>query len=90
MGCQSFYARWSPVWSAIFNSSHAKIVLIEAGFARLPPLMWRLDQSYNCSRGSDRSTSPALEYIRQHFWLTQRGEFSPQRHYFLNCLNRWQ
>lgn len=67
-----------------------KVVLIEGGFAWLPPLIWRLDATWK----KMRSEVPALkrkpsEYIRNHFWLsTQPMEEPPKREYFEQLLEQ--
>jgi predicted TIM-barrel fold metal-dependent hydrolase len=46
-------------------------VLIEGGFAWLPPLMWRLDRSWRRLRDEVPHLHHApSEYIRRHIWLT--------------------
>ena len=65
-----------------------KVVLIEGGFAWLPPLMWRLERSWKMLREEvpylKRSPS---EYIREHFWLsTQPMEEPPKQEYFQQLL----
>jgi hypothetical protein len=67
-----------------------QVVLIEGGFAWLPPLAWRLDQTWKHLK----EEAPLLqrapsEYIRQHFWFTtQPMEEPPQRHQFLQLLEQ--
>ncbi len=67
-----------------------KIVLIEGGFAWMPPLIWRLDATWK----KLRREVPALkrkpsEYIRNHFWLsTQPMEEPPKREYFEQLLEQ--
>ncbi len=67
-----------------------KVILIEGGFAWLPPLIWRLDATWKRMRGE----VPALkrqpsEYIREHFWLsTQPMEEPPKREYFEQLLEQ--
>jgi predicted TIM-barrel fold metal-dependent hydrolase len=56
-----------------------KIVLIEAGFAWLPSLAWRLDRLWKRLR----EETPHLkrlpsEYIRDHVWLTSQPMEEPQ------------
>lgn len=67
-----------------------KVILIEGGFAWLPPLIWRLDATWK----KMRSEVPTLkrkpsEYIREHFWLsTQPMEEPPKREYFEQLLEQ--
>lgn len=67
-----------------------RIVLIEGGFAWLPSLAWRLDQSWR----KLRAEVPALkrapsEYIHDHFWLTtQPMEEPPKRQFFYQLLQQ--
>lgn len=67
-----------------------KIVLIEGGFAWLPPLMWRLDHSWRQLKEETPHLRRApSEYIREHFWVsTQPMEEPPQRQYFLQLLEQ--
>ena len=67
-----------------------KIVLIEGGFAWLPPLIWRLDATWERLRVEvpDLKRKPS-EYIRDHFWLsTQPMEEPPKREYFEQMLEQ--
>ena len=67
-----------------------KIVLVEGGFAWLPPLIWRLDATWEKLRMEvpDLQRKPS-EYIRDHFWLsTQPMEEPPKREYFEQMLEQ--
>lgn len=67
-----------------------KVVLIEGGFAWLPPLMWRLDRSWKKLKAEvlHLKRLPS-EYIREHFWLTtQPVEEPPKKEYFEQLLEQ--
>ena len=55
-----------------------RIVLVEAGFAWLPPLAWRLDRAWSRLRQeAPWLRRPPSEVIRQHFWLTTQPMEEP-------------
>jgi predicted TIM-barrel fold metal-dependent hydrolase len=55
-----------------------KLVLIEAGFAWLPPLAWRLDRLWHRMRDeTPRVKRPPSEYIREHVWFTTQPMEEP-------------
>lgn len=57
-----------------------KVVLIEGGFAWLPPLMWRLDRSWELMREEVPEVKrPPSEYIREHIWTTTQPVEEPER-----------
>jgi predicted TIM-barrel fold metal-dependent hydrolase len=66
-----------------------KVVLIEGGFAWLPPLMWRLDQAWRRHRDEvPELDEPPSEIVRRHFWLTtQPIEEPPRNEQFADLLD---
>ena len=55
-----------------------RIVLIEAGFAWLPPLAWRMDKAWKTLRQeTPHLTRLPSEYIRDHIWLTTQPMEEP-------------
>lgn len=76
--CQSMVG--SMVVEGVFaRFSALRVVLIEAGFAWLLPLAWRLDRNWLRLRGE----TPHLrrlpgEYIREHIWLTTQPLEGPK------------
>jgi predicted TIM-barrel fold metal-dependent hydrolase len=67
-----------------------KIVLIEGGFAWVPPLMWRMDQSWKrLKEEAPRVKRLPSDYVRDHFWITtQPMEEPPQQRYFEELLEQ--
>ena len=67
-----------------------RIVIIEGGFAWMPSLAWRLDQSWKRLRAEVPYLKRApSEYIREHFWLsTQPMEEPRQRRHFDQLLEQ--
>jgi len=65
-----------------------KIVLIEGGFAWLPSLMWRLDNTWKKLHDEVPHVKRLpSEYIREHFWITtQPMEEPPKPAQFLQLL----
>jgi predicted TIM-barrel fold metal-dependent hydrolase len=89
---QAFYAQVvSLVTAGVFECFPTlKIVLIEGGFAWLPPLMWRLDQSYKRLREeAPNLTRLPSDYVREHFWITTQPIEEPsQRRFFPQLLEQ--
>ena len=67
-----------------------QVVLIEGGFAWMPPLMWRLDKTWQ--RMQDETpylTKSPSDYIRSNMWVsTQPMEEPPQRQFFHQLLEQ--
>ena len=67
-----------------------KIVLIEGGFAWLPPLGWRLDKQWARNRDElPRVKRPPSEYIREHVWVTTQPIEEPEDPAQLLDVLRW-
>jgi predicted TIM-barrel fold metal-dependent hydrolase len=80
--CQSMLT--SFVMEGVFERYPGlKLVLIEAGFAWLPPLAWRMDRAFKRLHG-EVPTLKRLpsDYIRDHVWLTTQPmeEPDPREH----------
>jgi predicted TIM-barrel fold metal-dependent hydrolase len=87
--CQAVLA--SLVLEGVFERfATLKIVLIEAGFAWLPPLSWRLDNHFR----KFKSELPHLkkmpsEYIRSNVWLTTQPMEEPDRRKHFGDMAGW-
>lgn len=70
----------SMVFEGVFERFPAlKVVLIEAGFAWLPALKWRLDKIWERNRAElPHVTRPPSELIREHVWLTTQPMEEPE------------
>jgi predicted TIM-barrel fold metal-dependent hydrolase len=56
-----------------------KLVLIEAGFAWVPALAWRMDRNWKRLKAETPSlTRLPSEYIREHVWLTTQPMEEPE------------
>jgi predicted TIM-barrel fold metal-dependent hydrolase len=75
---QSFLT--SLVIEGVFESiPNFKLVMIESGFAWLPPLAWRLDKLWNRLKQETPHLKRApSEYIRESVWLTTQPMEEPQ------------
>ncbi|MEM7130433.1 MAG: amidohydrolase family protein [Chloroflexota bacterium] len=65
-----------------------RVVIIEGGFAWLPSLAWRLDQSWSRLKEEVPQLKRApSEYINEHFWLTTQPMEEPrQNRHFMQLL----
>jgi len=66
-----------------------RVILVEAGFAWLPPLAWRLDKLW--ARMKDETGLERLpsEYIRDHVWLTTQPMEEPDTRRHLADTIEW-
>ena len=70
----------SMVFEGVFERFPTlKLILVEAGFAWLPALSWRLDKLWKRMRAEiPHVTRPPSELIRQHVWLTTQPMEEPE------------
>jgi uncharacterized protein len=67
-----------------------RIVLVEGGFAWVPPLAWRLDKLWNTMRDEvPQVKRPPSEYLRKHFWFTTQPVEESERPSDLFDTIRW-
>jgi hypothetical protein len=67
-----------------------RIVLVDAGFAWLPSLCWRLDRAWARMRDEvPHLTLPPSGYIGQHFWFTTHAADAPERPEDLRRVIEW-
>ena len=79
---QTFQAQvTSLVMEGVFERfPELKVVLIEGGFAWLPPLMWRLDRAWELLGDEVPEVKrPPSETIREHIWVTTQPIEEPER-----------
>ena len=89
---QAFQAQViSMIFEGIFDLfPDLKVVLIEGGFAWVPPLMWRMDKTWQ-RLGDEVPMLKKMpsEYVREHFWIsTQPIEEPPKRQYFTQMVDQ--
>lgn len=75
--CQALLA--SLVFEGVFEHFPTlKVILVEAGFAWLPALSWRLDKHWQKLKGEvPHVKRPPSEIIREHIWLTTQPMEEP-------------
>ena len=91
-GWPSYYIEYHAGMTAVFQSvvtslvyegvferfPTLKVVLVEGGFGWLPPLMWRLDRSWQVLGDEVPHVRRApSEYIRDHFWISTQPMEEP-------------
>ncbi|MBO0712517.1 MAG: amidohydrolase, partial [Acetobacteraceae bacterium] len=56
-----------------------RVVIIEGGFAWVPPLAWRLDKHWARMRDEvPQLKRPPSDYVREHFWFTTQPIEEPE------------
>jgi predicted TIM-barrel fold metal-dependent hydrolase len=81
----------SMIFEGVFERfPKLKLVLIEGGFAWLPPLLWRMDREFERMRDEvlHLKRKPS-EYFRDHVWLTTQPVEEPPVTKHLNEVLRW-
>jgi predicted TIM-barrel fold metal-dependent hydrolase len=87
--CQSVVS--SLVMEGVFvRFPRLRVVMIEAGFAWLPPLAWRMDNVWSRLKAE----TPELvrlpsAYIRDHIWMTTQPMEEPENHDHLRATIEW-
>ncbi len=67
-----------------------KIILVEGGFAWVPPLAWRMDKQWSIMRDEvPHVKRPPSEYLREHFWFTTQPVEESERPSDLLDTIRW-
>jgi len=88
---QAFQAQViSMIYEGIFERFPGlQVVLIEGGFAWIPPMLWRMDAAWHKLKAeTPYLTRPPSEIFREHFWVsTQPMEEPSQREYFRQLLD---
>ncbi|MCY4592709.1 MAG: amidohydrolase family protein [Alphaproteobacteria bacterium] len=70
----------SMVFEGVFERFPTlRLILVEAGFAWLPALAWRMDRAWNRMRDEvPHVTRPPSELVREHVWLTTQPMEEPE------------
>jgi uncharacterized protein len=86
--CQSVLT--SMVLEGVFaRFPKLRVILVEAGFAWLPPLAWRLDKLWARMKDETQLERPPSEYIRHHVWLTTQPMEEPDTRRHLADTIEW-
>ena len=81
----------SMIFEGVFEQfPDFKLVLVEGGFAWLPPLMWRMDREWERMRGElPHVKRPPSEYVRSNVWLTTQPIEEPETNAHLFDVIDW-
>ena len=81
----------SLVFEGVFERfPKLKVILVEGGFAWVPPLMWRLDREWQRMKSEvPHVKRPPSEYVREHFWFTTQPIEEPETNTHLLDTLRW-
>ncbi len=87
--CQALLA--SMIFEGVFEHFPTlKVILVEAGFAWLPSLAWRLDKHWHKLKGEvPHLKRPPSEVIRKHIWLTTQPMEEPEHRRHLSDVWNW-
>jgi predicted TIM-barrel fold metal-dependent hydrolase len=86
--CQSVLT--SMVFEGLFwRFPKLRVILVEAGFAWLPSLAWRLDKLWRRLRDETQLSRPPSELIRDHVWLTTQPMEEPDTRRHLADTIEW-
>ena len=67
-----------------------RVVIVEAGFAWVPSVAWRLDRAWARMRDEvPHLTRPPSEYIRENMWFTTQPVDEPERPRDLRAIMDW-
>jgi len=81
----------SMVMEGVFEHfPRLKIICVEGGFAWVPALAWRLDNSWKRMRDElSHVKRPPSEYMREHFWYTTQPMEEPEHPRHLLDVIEW-
>ncbi|HEX3347737.1 MAG TPA: amidohydrolase family protein [Acetobacteraceae bacterium] len=81
----------SLVCEGVFERFPAlKVVIVEAGFAWVPSVAWRLDAAWRRMRDEvSHLARPPSDYIREHVWFTTQPADEPDRPDDLRAVIDW-